>query len=376
MKANKNLDRKVKYWPSRHLIERAVATIGKDASSGEGMTFYTVTLEYFKFLLPDEHFMLARTFLQQVYDVEEGAELVNIHSAQKEVDVTELCRQLDLHHDPEQESVARQLVSCLETSSGVILVGPSASGKSAIIGLAHALLGRTTCRKEYLHFSSYTEVDLIGENGKEGILSRLLQRKEEEALLLHIDGHFPESLALPLSLLADSQQFMDGEGRKVVPGLPVNFILETVDLKNVSEAFLARTITVDISTLEPRVADLILNQRLCGEGEAVRKTMLDGIKLLESAIEQQPPAALDKYLQRSRQVKCQEMMDVYDAISTKPSSEKERMNYLVYSFYWAFTSCFSDTARKDAAVKIKECVEENKGSVFSSCTIQVEKSWK
>ena len=358
------------------MIERAVATIGKDASSGEGMTFYTVTLEYFKFLLPDEHFMLARTFLQQVYDVEEGAELVKIHSAQKEVDVKELCRQLDLHHDPEQESVARQLVSCLETSAGVILVGPSASGKSAIIGLAHALLGRTTCRKEYLHFSSYTEVDLIGENGKEGILSSLLQRKEEEALLLHIDGHFPESLALPLSLLADSQQFMDGEGRKVVPGLPVNFILETDDLKNVSEAFLARTITVDISTLEARVADLILNQRLCGEGEAVRKTMLDGIKILESAIEQQPPAALDKYLQRSRQVKCQEMMDVYDAISTKPSSEKERMNYLVYSFYWAFTSCFSDTARKDAAVKIKECVEENKGSVFSSCTIQVEKSWK
>ena len=45
-----------------------MATIGKDASSGEGMTFYTVTLEYFKFLLPDEHFMLARTFLQQVYE--------------------------------------------------------------------------------------------------------------------------------------------------------------------------------------------------------------------------------------------------------------------------------------------------------------------
>ena len=52
------------------MIERAVATIGKDASSGEGMTFYTVTLEYFKFLLPDEHFMLARTFLQQVYQPE------------------------------------------------------------------------------------------------------------------------------------------------------------------------------------------------------------------------------------------------------------------------------------------------------------------
>ena len=99
--------------------------------------------------------------------------------------------------------------------------------------------------------------------------------------------------------------------------------------------------------------------------------MMDGFNLLESAIGQQSTAALDKYLQRSRQVKSQEMMDIYDAVSTKPSSEKERMNYLVYSFYWAFTSCFSDTARKEAATKIKECVEANRSSVFSSCTIQV-----
>lgn len=355
----------------RHIIERTVEVIGKDPTSGEGMAFYSVTLEYFKFLLSDEHFLLARTFLQQVYEVEEGAELVNTHAPLKDVDLKELCKELGLCLDAEQESVARQLVSCLATSPGVIVVGPPASGKSTIIGLAHALFGRKTCRKEYLHFSSYTEADLIGENGKEGILSRLLERKEEETLLLHIDGHFPESLALPLSLLADSQQFMDGEGRKVVPGLPIHFLFETEDLKSVSEAFLARAVVVDISRLEPQVANLILEHRLSGEEDTVRKTMVDGFKLLESAIGQQSTAALDKYLQRSRQVKSQEMMDIYDAVSTKPSGDKERMNYLVYSFYWAFTSCFSDTARREAAVKIKECVEANRSSVFSSCTIQV-----
>ena len=355
----------------RHIIDRAVDVIGKDPASGEGMSFYSVTLEYFKFLLSDEQFLLARTFLQQVYEVEEGAELVSTHAPLKDVDVKELCKELGLCLDPEQESVARQVVSCLATTPGVIVVGPPASGKSTIIGLAHALLGRATCRKEYLHFSSYTEAELIGENGKEGILSSLLERKEEEALLLHIDGHFPESLALPLTLLADNQQFMDGEGRKVVPGLPVHFLLETDDLKSVSEAFLARAVVVNISSLEPNVANLILQHRLSGEEDTARKTMMDGFNLLESAIGQQSTAALDKYLQRSRQVKSQEMMDIYDAVSTKPSSEKERMNYLVYSFYWAFTSCFSDTARKEAAVKIKECVEANKSSVFASCTIQV-----
>ena len=296
---------------------------------------------------------------------------MSTHAPLKDVNVKELCEELGLCPDSEQESVARQVVSCLETSPGVILLGPPASGKSTIIGLAHALLGRKTCRKEYLHFSSYTEAELIGENGKEGILSRLLERKEEETLLLHIDGLFPESLALPLSLLADSQQFMDGEGRKVEPGLPINFLFETDDLKSVSEAFLARAVVVDISSLEPQVANLILEHRLSGEDDTVRKTMMDGFTLLESAIGQQSTAALDKYLQRSRQVKAQEMMDIYDAVSTKPSSEKERMNYLLYSFYWAFTSCFSDSARKEAAVKIKECVEANRSSVFSPCTIQV-----
>ena len=116
--------------------------IGKDAASGEGMAFYSVTLEYFKFLLSDEQFLLARTFLQQVYEVEEGAELVNVHAPLKDVDVKELCEELGLCLDPDQESVARQVVSCLETSPGVILLGPPASGKSTIVALAHALFGR------------------------------------------------------------------------------------------------------------------------------------------------------------------------------------------------------------------------------------------
>ena len=334
----------------RHIIDRTVEVIGGEPVSCEGMAFYSVILDYFKFQVSTEHFLLARAFLQQVYEVEEGAELLTPHALIKDVDGKELCKELGLCHHFEQENVARYMVSCLATSPGVIVVGPPASGKSAIIELAHALLGRTSCRKEYLHFSSYTEAQLIGE--KEGILSRLLERKEEETLLLHIDGHFPESLALPLSLLADKQQFMDGEGRKVVPGMPIHFLLETDDLTSVSEAFLARAVVVDISSLELNLANLILEYRLSDEEDTQRKRMMDGFKLLESAIGQHSTAK-----------RCQEMMDIYHAISTKPTSEKERMNYLVYSFFWSHTAC------KEAAVKIKECVEANRSSIFSSCTI-------
>ena len=91
---------------------------------------------------------------------------------------------------------------------------------------------------------------------------------------------------------------------------------------------------------------------------------------LLSSLQQQLPAHLDTYLHRNNQIKVQEMMDIFHAISTKSSSEKERMNYLVYSFFWAFTSCLEETAREEACTKIRECVETHKTGVFSSATIQ------
>ena len=168
--------------------------------------------------MTEQQFELTRTFLQQVYEVEDDAEFGTKESQQDEEALAAICSKLGLHPDPEQGRVARHVVSCLMKSSAVTLIGPPTSGKSTIIKLVHSLMsGPASCRREYLHFASYTEAELMGDSTTDGVISSILEAGEEDqGLLLHLDGRLPESLALPLSLLADSRQFMDGSGRKQV----------------------------------------------------------------------------------------------------------------------------------------------------------------
>ena len=137
------------------------------------------------------------------------------------------------------------------------------------------------------------------------------------------------------------------------------------------------------------MAALILEHHLSKEEEGAAQDQLrQAYNLLAGCLGAEEPAALDTYLQRNKQIKVQEMMSIFNAISNKPSGDKEKMNYFVYAFYWAFTSCLSDTARQvtlnitvgykcyykltqEAASKVKECLEAHKDSIFSSCTIQV-----
>ena len=235
--------------------------------------------------------------------------------------------------------------------------------------LPRILSATSPCRREYLHFASYTEQEVLGDGLQEGVLSTLLEA--EEPLLLHLDGRLPESLALPLSQLADSREFMNGRGKKQVPVNGVRFLLETDNLANISESFLARSVVVDLTSLEPLVASLVLEHSLAREEDQdVRSLLREAVSLLLGCVGQQPAAPLDSYLQRSHQVKVQEMMEIFQSISTKTSSSGERMNFLVYSFFWAFTSCLPEQGQQEVAAKVRECLELHKEKVFSHVTIQ------
>ena len=104
---------------------------------------------------------------------------------------------------------------------------------------------------------------------------------------------------------------------------------------------------VNVASLEPNVAALILEHHLSKEEDGrVKDQLRKAYNLLAACLGTEDPAPLDIYLQRNNQIKVQEMMDIFNAISNKPSGDKEKMNYFVYAFYWAFTSCLSDTARQ------------------------------
>ena len=72
-----------------------------------------------------------------MYEVEEGTQCVPLQPPHKELDLAAVCAELGVHPSPEQEKVARHMVSCLETCPAVVVLGPVAAGKSVTVRLAH-----------------------------------------------------------------------------------------------------------------------------------------------------------------------------------------------------------------------------------------------
>ena len=84
---------------------------------------------------------------------------------------------------------------------------------------------------------------MLGDSNSQGIISKILSDSDEPHLF-HIDGDFPSWVSLPMSMLVDENEFINGSGRKDVPKHQTKFILEAETLDDVCPSFVARSVII------------------------------------------------------------------------------------------------------------------------------------
>ena len=349
-----------------HIIQKAVKMMGEQPDVQEGYIFYSVLSEYFENLLPVLKFSLTKSFFQQTYEIEDPS--VEITSEIPNID--SMFEKLDKTPNEKQSRFVGQIVENLAISKSVIVVGPVASGKSTIIDLSHVFYNeKISCKKHYLNCSTYNEPSILGDLSADGIVSNLLSDSDEQ-ILFHIDTPFHESLAFPMSLLVDENEFMNGGGKMNVPKQAVKFLIETDNLENVCQSFICRSVIINVEECAESTPSLIIDRRLLKvEDVQMRNTLREIFEKLIDSVGINQDSDIDKYLSRTKPIKIAEMMDIFEAINTKSEYPHELVNYFVYAFFWAFSSCFSIDKKEKFLVNIRECIESNK-SMFENCTVQ------
>ena len=223
------------------------------------------------------------------------------------------------------------------------------------------------CRRSYINISTYDQAQILGNITQEGIVASILKEFEEQNIF-HIDGSFPEGLAFPLSLLADDNEYMNGSGKKIVPKQRTKFIMEAERLEDICPTFVSRSVIIRVRGEEESLASLSLEKRLKECLEENRDNIRRMYSLLDKNIEMKEKSSVDTLLYRSKQVKVNEMMDIFQSINTTSTNPLELDNYFVYSYFWAASSCLSQLEKLELMSRMKEIIEGNKES-FPNCTI-------
>ena len=349
----------------KHIIQKAVNMLLENEEAQEGLVFYSVLLEYFEFLLPADEFQLTKTFLQQVYEIEDPITEIVVPTP----NMDEKFDELGIIPNEHQAKIAFQITNSLKISNSVIVLGPVAGGKTSTISLSHRVYAeKNPSKMHFLNFSTYNEKEVLGDVQSEGIISNLLNESDEQ-VLFHIDGYFPESLAFPLTLLVDQNQYMNGGGKKQVPKHQTKFVIETNNLEEICESFITRSVIIDMKEGESFISNLIVENRLKKvEDPVIQEQLMDVFQKLQETIDPSDVSSVDKFLNRTKRIMITEMMDIFESINTKSEYPHEYLNFFVYSFFWAFSSCCSNVSKQKMQAAIKDHVEANKDS-FENCNV-------
>ena len=348
----------------KFLIKKASILLQEDGERSEFLIFYSVLSNYFEsFLSPDE-FSLTRNFLMKIYEIEDPTTLdMNPTNSTKA-----MFEKFNLTHNDEQSKVAIKIAKSLELNHSVIVLGEASAGKTSLVNVAIEIISeKTPYKKSYLNISSYDQIQLLGDCDSQGIISKILSDSDEPHLF-HIDGDFPVWVSLPMSMLVDENEFINGSGRKDVPKHQTKFILEAKTLDDVCPSFVARSVIICVESSKDELPKLILQSRLKNYGKQEKKTLYKMYSTFDSAQLVKEEAFVDKFLHRTKPKVIHEMMDIMDAIKNTSSAPTEMSNFFVYAYFVAFTSCHSEDDKECILANLKECVESNK-TCFENCTI-------
>ena len=258
-------------------------------------------------------------------------------------------------------------IQFIETKK-IIVIFAVCAGKSSVIELAVRQYQRKVkCRKSYINISTYDQTNILGNRQHQGIVTNILMEFEEQNIF-HIDGSFPEGLAFPLSLLADENEYVNGAGRKIVPRQATKFILEAEELEDICPSFVSRSVIIFVRGAEDSLPALSLERRLKECPEDSREPLRTMYSILDKNVEIKETSAVDSFLYRSKQVKVNELMDIFQSVCTTSTNPHELDNYFVYSYFWAFSSCLSEVSKLELMSKMKETIDSHKDT-FPHCTI-------
>ena len=258
-------------------------------------------------------------------------------------------------------------IQFIETEK-IIVIFAVCAGKSSVIELAVRQYQRKVkCRKSYINISTYDQTNILGNRQHQGIVTNILMEFEEQNIF-HIDGSFPEGLAFPLSLLADENEYVNGAGRKIVPRQATKFILEAEELEDICPSFVSRSVIIFVRGAEDSLPALSLERRLKECPEDSREPLRTMYSILDKNVEIKETSAVDSFLYRSKQVKVNELMDIFQSVCTTSTNPHELDNYFVYSYFWAFSSCLSEVSKLELMSKMKETIDSHKDT-FPHCTI-------
>ena len=351
----------------KFIIEKATKLLKEKLETQEGIIFYTVLCQYFENLLSEKEFILTKSFLQKVYEIEEPIE--SIAKVSTDIPLKKF-EKLNLVPNEQQFLITQKIVDSLSHSNSIIVLGPPSTGKSEIINLALDIsYENINYKKTYLNVNTYDETQILGNLDSDGIISQILNNSDESNVF-HFDGKFSEDVALPLSLLVDENEYMNGAGKKEVPKYPTKIILESDRIDNICPSFISRSVIFSLDNKFEDLPNLILNERIKKYGKSDAKKMISIFIALEKLSVFKQETDVDKYLQRNKLKKVLEMLDIMDALTKISKNSHEIINYFVFSFFNSYCAGFTENEKENAISTLKDFVGGNE-EIFKDLSLQL-----
>ena len=235
--------------------------------------------------LPKLTFADGRRFADLLNDVYPGVEVSDVSDAELEAAIQEVLEEKHYENVPSQIEKVLQLHIACSQRIGIIIVGPSGSGKSSlwhILEGAYKKLGRPVKRyvmnPKAIHRQQLLgHMDMDTREWFDGVLTDSARRVVKESLDQHswiiCDGDVdPEWIESLNSVLDDNRLLTLPSGERIQFGSNVNFIFECDDLKFASPATVSRTAMLFLSeeAVEP---SLIVKGWLSQQPEDVRSQL-------------------------------------------------------------------------------------------------------
>ena len=232
--------------------------------------------------LPKLTFADGRRFADLLNDVYPGVEVSDVSDAELEAAIQEILEEKHYENVPSQIEKVLQLHIACSQRIGIIIVGPSGSGKSSlwhILEGAYKKLGRPVKRyvmnPKAIHRQQLLgHMDMDTREWFDGVLTDSARQVVKESLDQHswiiCDGDVdPEWIESLNSVLDDNRLLTLPSGERIQFGSNVNFIFECDDLKFASPATVSRTAMLFLSeeAVEP---SLIVKGWLSKQPEELR----------------------------------------------------------------------------------------------------------
>ena len=270
--------------------------------------------------LPKLTFADGRRFADLLNDVYPGVKVSDVSDAELETAIKEVLSEKHYEDVSSQVEKVLQLHIACSQRIGIIIVGPSGSGKSSlwqILEGAYKKLGRPV-RRHVMNPKAIHRQQLLGHMDMDtrewfdGVLTDAARQVVKESMDQHswiiCDGDVdPEWIESLNSVLDDNRLLTLPSGERIQFGSNVNFIFECDDLKFASPATVSRTAMLFLSE-EAVDPSLIVKGWLAKQPEATRET-------LAGWCDQYFFAALDRALTMSTAARTTKVGTIKNALS-------------------------------------------------------------